>query len=258
MTHMKNSESILWKTLKFFQLHKVYREIKWVLPPSVASVVTDARIKNVHTPLVLVEELEPKYEMGCKYLQGLGSEFGDYLEFGVSAGTSMACMHRVLRKLKLDNVRLIGFDSFEGMPAAAELEDEGTWKAGEFASAIKETKKFLTKEGIDWNRTFLIKGWFEDTCNASTKKQYGIRKASIVMVDCDIYSASKVALNYSLSMIGDHVLIYFDDWKDDINFGEYKAYSEFLAENQHLRSKQIGTYNPTGKIFHVTNGRYKK
>src|SRR6478672_3575656 len=39
------------------------------------------------------------------------NQFGDYLEFGVSRGTSLACVHRVLQQQNLSNVRLIGFDS---------------------------------------------------------------------------------------------------------------------------------------------------
>ena len=200
-----------------------------------------------------MEELQPKYEMAWKHLQELKTEPGDYLEFGVSEGTSMACMHRVTTKLNLKTVRLIGFDSFEGMPESAAVEDAGTWKPGQFANPIEDTKAFLDKEGVDWKRTFLIKGWFEDTCNEQTTKQYDIRKASIIMIDCDIYSASKVALNYSLPMIKDYAVIVFDDWHDDKSFGEYKAYDEFLNENKFLKSVEIGTYNPAGKLFRITN-----
>ena len=54
-------------------------------------------------------------------------------------------------------------------------------------------------------------------------------------------------------MITDHCVFFFDDWVDDINFGEYRAYSEFLNENKDLQSIEIGTYYPTGKIFCVAN-----
>lgn len=252
-TIMRTSDSLLWRTLKFFQLHKVYRAIKGALPSKVVDIVSDVTIKNVHMPLIYVEALEPKYEMACKHLQRLGTEFGDYIEFGVSQGTSMACMHRVLTKLKLNNVRLFGFDSFEGMPESAAVEDEGTWTPGQFASTIEETKDFLNKENVGWHRTFLIKGWFENTLNTQTTERYGIRKASIIMVDCDIYSAAKASLNYSLPLIEDHAVVFFDDWRDDAKFGEFRAFSEFLNENKWLRSEEIGTYHPTGKIFSVTN-----
>ena len=250
---MRTRDSFLWRVLRFFQLNKIYRSMRNMLPAAVVDTVTDMTLKNVHFPLVAADELEPKYAMAWQRLQSLGAELGDYLEFGVSRGASMVCMHRVTKKLKLKNVRMFGFDSFEGMPDSAEVEDQGTWKPGQFASTIEETRTFLNDYKIDWNRTHLIKGWFEDTLNSDTTKQYNIRKASVIMVDCDIYSASKVALNYSLPMIKDYAVIFFDDWRDDITFGEYKAYSEFLNENKHLKSEQIGTYAPTGMIFLVKN-----
>lgn len=250
---MRTKDSLLWRVLRFFHLNKMYRSVRNMLPAAVVDTVTDITVKNVHFPLVSAEELEPKYTMAWERLKSLGVELGDYLEFGVSRGASMVCMHRVTKKLNLKSVRMFGFDSFEGMPESAKVEDDGTWKPGQFASTIDETRTFLNAYKIDWTRTHLIKGWFEDSLNTATTEQFNIRKASVIMVDCDIYSASKVALNYSLPMIKDYAVIFFDDWRDDITFGEYKAYSEFLNENQHLHSEEIGTYAPTGKIFLVKN-----
>ena len=73
-------------------------------------------MKNVYMPLVDHDQIEPKYEMAWKQLREHSPLLGDYLEFGVSRGHSMASMHRVISRLKLDRVRLFGFDSFEGMP----------------------------------------------------------------------------------------------------------------------------------------------
>lgn len=42
----------------------------------------------------------------------------------------MACMHRVSQKPDLAGLRLIGFDSFEGLPDEAALTDEGPWLPG--------------------------------------------------------------------------------------------------------------------------------
>lgn len=223
------------------------------MPTSVVNFVSDVTMKNVYVPLVMSTELEPKYKSAWRRLKSLGVELGDYLEFGVSRGSSMACMHRALKKEKIKRVRLFGFDSFEGMPASAANEDLGTWAPGQFASSLAQTTQYLNEANIDWKRTHLIKGWFDDTLNSTTTEKYNIRKVSVIMVDCDIYSASKLALNYSLPMIIDYAVIFFDDWKDDITFGEYKAYDEFLDENKHLKSEAFGDYPPTGKIFFVTN-----
>ena len=250
---MRTSDTLLWKILKFFQLNRLYRSIIGLLPKSIIDIVSGITMKNVYMPLVDHGEIEPKYEMAWKKLQNYNPILGDYLEFGVSRGHSMASMHRVVKRLKLDRVRLFGFDSFEGMPSSAAEEDLGTWRPGQFASPIEETQEFLNKFKINWNRTHLIKGWFNDTLNDHTTKKFDIRKASVIMIDCDIYSASKTALNYSLPFITDYAVIFFDDWVDDVTFGEYKAYAEFLDENNYLKSESLGTYEPTGRIFFVTN-----
>lgn len=250
---MRVSDSKLWRVLRFFQLHKLYRLVKGALPNSVVNVVSDVTMQNVYVPLVMPTELEPKYRLAWQRLKRLGVELGDYLEFGVSRGSSMVCMHRALKKEKIKSVRLFGFDSFEGMPESAANEDLGTWVPGQFASSLEQTTQFLDEANIDWKRTHLIKGWFDDTLNSTTTAKHNIRKASVIMIDCDIYSASKTALNYSLPMINDYAVIFFDDWKDDITFGEYKAYDEFLRENKQLKSEPFGDYPPTGKIFFVTN-----
>ena len=134
LSFMRTTDSILWKTLKFFQLHRAYRSVKRWIPSSIVNIISNITIKNAHMPMVSVEDLEPQYEMAWKHLQGLGVELGDYLEFGVSYGMSMSCMHRVLTRLKLKNVRMIGFDSFKGLPESAATEHPGIWKPGQFAT----------------------------------------------------------------------------------------------------------------------------
>jgi len=83
------------------------------------------------TPLVPEGELFDCCENAINNLRERGHVFGDYLEFGVSRGTSLACVHRVLVRQKLNHVRLIGFDSFEGFPVGSEAEG---WPEGDAAS----------------------------------------------------------------------------------------------------------------------------
>ena len=111
-------------------------------------------------PLVPKEQFSASCYLAIETLRAEGHEFGDYLEFGVNRGTSMACMYHALRKAGLSSARLIGFDSFKGMPS--ESASQG-WKPAQYASTIGATKRYLKKTGVDLRQVHLVKGWFRDT-----------------------------------------------------------------------------------------------
>src|SRR5690554_4064640 len=75
--------------------------------------------------------------------------FGDYLEFGVSRGTSMAAVFHLMNDLGLEKTKFIGFDSFQGLPM--ESANEG-WTPGAFHSTLKATQRYLHRRNIDWSR----------------------------------------------------------------------------------------------------------
>ena len=174
---------------------------------------------------------------------------GDYLEFGVSRGTSMSAVFRVLKQSRLSGVRLIGFDSFEGMP---EDSDKEGWAEGLYHSTINATKKYLKNKDVDMSRVQLVKGWFKDTLNQRTKESLGIKKASIIMIDCDIYSASKTALNFSVPLIEDYALLIFDDWgwtADSGIVGQKEAFEEIMEQYPDLVATQLSGYIPQSRVF---------
>jgi hypothetical protein len=203
--------------LRGIGLNKAYKKVERYLPGGMHARLNNLIGKNTFIPLVLTEELQPKYKLACDFLVNTigASNVGDYLEFGVSHGSSMSIMHSVLKKSNLKNVRLFGFDSFEGMPEIAAGEDNGKWRPGEFASSLDATKDFLTKKGVDWSRTFLTKGWFSDTLTQGFVHQHQIKKASLIMIDCDIYTSSVQALNFCKPLIKDTAIVFFDDWIEE-------------------------------------------
>ncbi len=176
-------------------------------------------------------------------------ELGDYLEFGVSRGTSLACVHAVLRRLGLDQVRLIGFDSFEGMPADAAAEG---WAKGLYHSTINATRRYLRSREVDMTRVSLVKGWFDDTLTQETRHRQNIGKASLIMIDSDTYGASKAALNFAALHIQKQAVIMFDDWgwRSEVGeIGQQEAFEEFLSEHQDLTAEPLETYLPQARVF---------
>ena len=146
----------------------------------------------------------------------------------------MACTYSTLRHAGLNHMRLIGFDSFEGMPSGAEKEG---WFKGQYHSSMQATRSYLKRKQVDLERVTLVKGWFKDTLTEETRRNHSIEKASLIMVDCDIYSASKDALNFCEPHIHKQAVIMFDDWgwREEINeIGQKEAFEEFLAEHPEL------------------------
>ena len=177
---------------------------------------------------------------------------GDYLEFGVSRGTSMAIAYRGIRDAGLNHMRLIGFDSFEGLPPEAATEG---WEPGDYHSTMSATRSYLRRRGVDLKLVTLIKGWFGDTLSPETRDQLGVKKASLIMIDCDIYSASKQALAYCEPLMHDHATIMFDDWGWMVKKGELgqkEAFEEFLAENPSLCADPRPAYFQEARVFFVT------
>lgn len=203
---------------------------------------------------ILIDEREfkPKLERALIFLKNElnGANNGDYLEFGVSHGSSLLFMYQTLQKLKFGDVRLFGFYSFEGLPAEASFDDDGNWRPGDFYAQEKNVRKYLSKQGVDWKKVTLTKGWFKDTLKPSFIEKNNITKASIIMIDCDMYISAKQALDFCVPLIKDKTIIFFDDWNSsnlaERNLGEKKAFEEFMNENPQFESFDFDHYSCHG------------
>jgi O-methyltransferase len=161
--------------------------------------------------------------------------------------------------MQLHHPRLFGFDSFAGYPTVAAIDNENMLQPGDHACPIEESSKYLTAKGIDWNRTFLIKGWFADTLNEEVREYYDIEKVSIVMIDCSLYTAAKECLNFCVPLIRDVAIIFISEWNKDHSTGERRAFEEFLYENQGIKAKLIDTYHhnrrSAGRLYLITKAK---
>lgn len=248
---MPHVEDVIVRALGAAGLRRSARSLLSVAPRWLQRLST----RDIRTRVKLVREdvLGPIYEDVIALLAADVGELGDYLEFGVYNGTSMCCMHRALDAAGNRRTRLIGFDSFEGLPPSAATDSGGHWRPGEFASSLEFTSSVLDHERVDWSRVRLVKGYFEETLTPSRFRQLAIAKASIIMIDCDLYQSTREALTFCTPAIVDRSVILFDDWYPlaNSNLGEKKAFDEWLVTEPTLAAEPLLEFPPYGKAFSV-------
>ena len=248
----------LWRTP---QLNRLLNASLRFAPASVRDYVEKERLRTRlrdRRRVVPEEQFRALLHRGLdELIRRVGRDrIGDYLEFGVYNGTSLVSTFRETEAMGLTNMRLFGFDSFQGLPPSAANDDEGTWKPGAWCSELEFTEAVLEAEGVDRSRVMLIPGWFSDTCNEETAHRYHIAKASVIMVDCDIYTSTRDALNFCTPLIADHALMLFDDWNTgDLaakNLGERKAFEEWLESCGCFTAEPFGAYRAKSETFIVS------
>ena len=185
-----------------------------------------------------------------------GDQIGDYLEFGVFNGSSIASMHAAREKSGVQNhMRLFGFDAFQGLPPGSENEDGGVWKAGFYACSFAQTRECLKQRAVDPDDITWVEGWYDETLTPELSEKLNFSNLGIVFIDCDTYSSSKMVLDFIAPYITAPVIICLDDWKlNDLDLageGEYRAFNEFLEENPHLKARRIESYNRKSESFVV-------
>ncbi|MFN4298380.1 MAG: class I SAM-dependent methyltransferase [Thermaurantimonas sp.] len=134
-----------------------------------------------------------------------------YLEFGVSKGFSLKHWSE---RLKNEESRLYGFDTFKGLPEAW-----GSYKVGDMSAGMKE----ISTEDA---RVHLIKGLFQETL-ASWLIQHDISTYDrrVIHLDADLYSSTLYVLTliFPYLKVGD--ILFFDEF--NVPLHEFKAFDDF-------------------------------
>lgn len=167
-----------------------------------------------HTPSALVPQVvEDDTDLFELALARVVGERPIYLEFGVYKGRSMRWWSQ---RLPHAGAKLVGFDSFEGLP-----EDwRPNYDAGAFATGGPPS--------IDDERVSFEVGWFEDTLGSFEMPEHD---QLIINIDCDLYSSTTTVLNWAEPHLKVGTLIYFDEFSDRDH--EMRAFNEFSSRSPH-------------------------
>jgi len=181
---------------------------------------------------------------------------GDYCEFGVYKGFTFLHAQKVAEKSGASQMRFIGFDSFEGLP---ELDDQDIvddshqpFYKGQYSASFDYVKNQLDRRGIDWTRSFLVPGYFNESFESDRVRDLNIKRIAIALVDCDIYSSTVDVLAFIDTRLLDGAVVIMDDWKsygggDDQ--GQPLALKEFLEARPHWRCDHEFDYGDYGRVF---------
>jgi hypothetical protein len=176
------------------------------------------RKRGVGAELHRVATREAVFDLG---LQALATaERPLYLEFGVYTGESMRYHARGLPQ---PAARLVGFDSFVGLPEDW-LPDT---PKGHFS-----TDGAMPQIGDD--RVEFVAGWFDESLATFDAPDHD---RLLVSIDSDLYSSAATVLTWLCEHIQVDDLIYFDEFSDRYN--EYRAFIEFL-DKSHQSYELVG------------------
>lgn len=187
--------------------------------------------------------------------QGYGTAFpgaGDpasrysMLEFGVAAGSTLQMMLHFrdvwLMRLHLRNqVTVLGFDTFEGLPPPREGDEDSTWQVGDYAGQVEAVQEHLV--GCGFRDFELVKGLFAETLKDKVDQ---LRDAPpvFVSVDCDYYSSTIDIFDALLPELAPHgCMFYFDDVATDF-------YSTKTGELRAIKEVNDGRYDDHLELVH--------
>jgi len=134
---------------------------------------------------------------------------GDFIEFGVYCGFSLIWLARLRNLLGLSNRKVIGIDSFKGLPISTKF-----WTSGDFS----DTSKDIVEEEIQKNLTeserdniIIIESWFDDE-TLPKKLNDETNSLALIHIDCDLKVSSDTVLSLIEPYLSGTQYLLFDDW----------------------------------------------
>ena len=153
------------------------------------------------------------------YITAQDDTLGDYLEFGVFTGSSFNFaikINRVVDKIfGKKNCQFVGFDSFQGFGQIKDIDQHPNFVDEFFfvnkEKVIKNIKKIAKKDNFK-----IVEGFYQYTIKDKRPKDFGLNKARVVMIDCDLKESTTLALEFIKPCLQNGTIILFDDFQEKI------------------------------------------
>jgi O-methyltransferase len=173
---------------------------------------------------------------------------GDFIECGVAAGSQIGAMQQAMLDKQISRT-IWGFDSFEGIPFAGinDTEQPGIGEIDKNKIGLLETTGIASCSQEDVLKNFqlwnlptnnlkLIKGWFENTIEPTSKE---IKEIAMLRLDGDLYSSTYVCLEHLFEKVVSGGIIIIDDWNLT---GCQKAVKKFIDGRKIKKFNEIAYF----------------
>jgi O-methyltransferase len=173
---------------------------------------------------------------------------GDFIECGVAAGSQIGAMQQAMLDKQISRT-IWGFDSFEGIPFAGinDTEQPGIGEIDINKIGVLETTSIASYSQEDVLKNFqlwnlpnnnlkLIKGWFENTIEPTSKE---IKEIAMLRLDGDLYSSTYVCLEHLFEKVVIGGIIIIDDWNLT---GCQKAVKKFIDGRKIKKFNEIAYF----------------
>jgi O-methyltransferase len=192
----------------------------------------------------------------AKASQGRHAGGGDYMEFGLFKGYSFWHAQHLARAHGMEGMRFFGFDSFKGLPSPGDVDatPQDIFYEGQYSCAKSDVVQNLNAKGVDWKKTYLIEGFFNESLVPALKNRYDMRSVAVALIDCDLYESTRDVMPFLADLIDDDTILLFDDWNcfdADENKGQRRAVREFLDGARGWRFEDWFSYGDYGQVFLV-------
>lgn len=164
-----------------------------------------------------------------------------YYEFGTGWGGTLTSFLKASVRFSKDynfdirNIKIVLFDSFEGLPEVKIAEDDHpAWGKGKFAHSKDYIADIIHRHKFPIEQVTFIEGFYENTLNDAALA--GLLKCppSIITVDVDYYSSTKLVMDFIRPILKSGTVFYFDDINSFFlhpEMGQIKAITEFNQDS---------------------------
>ena len=204
-------------------------------------------------------------ELTSKHYQSWNFDYHTYYEFGTGHGRSLKKYLIALRRicaykhLNIEDFNIVLFDSFQGLPDLQQTEKElnPAWSKGLFNQPKNYIESIINQTlGRKKPNIKFVEGFYDSSLTESLREELKINPPSFVNVDVDLYSSTKVVLDWLKPILQNGTIFHFDDVFEYLGnpfMGELAAIKEFndinTSEGAIVPFKNFGIRGFEGKIF---------